>query len=250
MQVSDALEPLVHVVGLRHKLVAGGLSYTSQINALNKGVDILIATPGRLNDLLERGAVEMDDIRITVLDEADHWPRWASWRDHDEPRPHPDRRPAAALLSDPGQRHRRPGGALPHGPGGPLDRRGDGLGGDDGAPRPPHRPTAQEAHHGRVANRPGRTLVFCRSSLVPTGWPARLREQGPCRRAARFEPGARNRVLGAFRDGALPVLVATDVADVEFVDDVSVVLQVDPATTRTTCTALVARRVPVTGAPW
>jgi hypothetical protein len=72
MQISDALEPLVHVAGLRHKLVAGGLSYTTQINALNKGIDILIATPGRLNDLLDRGAVEMDDIAITVLDEADH----------------------------------------------------------------------------------------------------------------------------------------------------------------------------------
>ena len=72
MQVSDALEPLVHVIGLTHKLVAGGLSYTTQINALNRGVDLLIATPGRLNDLIERGAVELGDIRVVILDEADH----------------------------------------------------------------------------------------------------------------------------------------------------------------------------------
>ncbi len=72
MQVSDALEPLVHVVGLRHKLVAGGLSYTTQINALNRGLDLLIATPGRLKDLIERGAVELGDIEVCILDEADH----------------------------------------------------------------------------------------------------------------------------------------------------------------------------------
>ena len=58
MQVSDALEPLVHVMGLRHKLVAGGLSYEPQISALARGLDLLIATPGRLKDLLDRGAVE------------------------------------------------------------------------------------------------------------------------------------------------------------------------------------------------
>ena len=59
MQVSDALEPLVHVVGMRHKLVAGGLSYTTQISALERGIDLLIATPGRLIDLMDRGAVEL-----------------------------------------------------------------------------------------------------------------------------------------------------------------------------------------------
>ena len=72
MQVSDALEPLVHVTGLRHKLVAGGLSYDPQVKALAKGIDILVATPGRLADLIERGAVELDDVQVTILDEADH----------------------------------------------------------------------------------------------------------------------------------------------------------------------------------
>ena len=72
MQVSDALEPFVHVTGLRHKLVAGGLSYEPQIKALNKGIDILVATPGRLADLMDRGAVELGGVQIAVLDEADH----------------------------------------------------------------------------------------------------------------------------------------------------------------------------------
>ena len=72
MQVSDSLEPLVHVSGLRIKLVAGGLSYTGQTAALDKGVDVLIATPGRLVDLLDRGALTLDEVEVAVLDEADH----------------------------------------------------------------------------------------------------------------------------------------------------------------------------------
>ncbi|HEX6917219.1 MAG TPA: DEAD/DEAH box helicase, partial [Phycicoccus sp.] len=72
MQVSDALEPFVHVTGMRHRLVAGGLSYEPQISSLARGVDVLVATPGRLADLMERGAVELGDVEIAVLDEADH----------------------------------------------------------------------------------------------------------------------------------------------------------------------------------
>ena len=63
-------------VRARHRaapqLVAGGLSYEPQIKALNKGIDILVATPGRLADLMDRGAVELGGVEIAVLDEADH----------------------------------------------------------------------------------------------------------------------------------------------------------------------------------
>ena len=51
--------------------VVGGLSYTPQINKLKHGVDILIATPGRLVDLMEQGAVRLGDVEVLVLDEAD-----------------------------------------------------------------------------------------------------------------------------------------------------------------------------------
>jgi superfamily II DNA/RNA helicase len=56
---------------LRTLAAVGGESLSKQINALRAGVDILIATPGRLNDLLERGAVRLKEIKIFVLDEAD-----------------------------------------------------------------------------------------------------------------------------------------------------------------------------------
>lgn len=57
--------------GLRTVSVVGGESASRQINALKSGVDILIATPGRLNDLIERGSVSLKAIEVLVLDEAD-----------------------------------------------------------------------------------------------------------------------------------------------------------------------------------
>jgi superfamily II DNA/RNA helicase len=82
-----------------------------------------------------------------------------------------------------------------------------------------------------VANREGRTVVFVRTKLGADRVALQLREQGVFAAALHggLNQGARNRVLGAFRDGTLPVLVATDVAARGIhVDDVSVVLQVDP----------------------
>ena len=174
MQVSDALEPFVHVMGLRHKLVAGGLSYTTQIAALNRGVDLLIATPGRLNDLLERGAVELGDVQIAVLDEADHMaemgflPEITAILDL-----HPRGRPAAALLGDPRPGRRRAGRALPHRRRHPLGRRRTGVDHDDGPPRAPRRPAAQEGHH-RRGREPPRAAPWSSSapSSAPTASPS------------------------------------------------------------------------------
>ena len=232
MQISDALEPLVHVAGLRHKLIAGGLSYTTQINALNKGVDILIATPGRLNDLLERGAVEMSDISITVLDEADHMAEMGFMEEI-----------TTSLDQIPSDGQRLLFSAT-------LDRGIDKLVAKyltDPVTHSTNDATASVEgmdHHvllidpqhkklitAEVANRDGRTLVFCRTKLGADRIALQLREQGVMAAALHggLNQGQRNRVLGAFRDGGLRVLVATDVAARGIhVDDVSVVLQVDP----------------------
>ncbi|MEW1955107.1 DEAD/DEAH box helicase [Terrabacter sp. NPDC080008] len=232
MQISDALEPLVHVAGLRHKLVAGGLSYTTQITALNKGIDILIATPGRLNDLLERGAVEMDDIAITVLDEADHMAEMGFMAEI-----------TTSLDTIPADGQRLLFSAT-------LDRGIDDLvakyltdpvvhSTDDATASVEtmeHHVLLIDPQHKKVitaevANREGRTVVFCRTKLGADRIALQLREQGVMAAALHggLNQGQRNRVLGAFRDGTLPVLVATDVAARGIhVDDVSVVLQVDP----------------------
>lgn len=55
----------------RHALVYGGVAPKSQVNALNRGVDVLIATPGRLLDLIHQGHVDLGNVEIFVLDEAD-----------------------------------------------------------------------------------------------------------------------------------------------------------------------------------
>ena len=71
MQVSDALEPFVHVMGLRHKLVAD-----VQLHDADRRPGTAVSTsyrhPGRPHHLAERGAVELGDIQIAILDEADH----------------------------------------------------------------------------------------------------------------------------------------------------------------------------------
>ena len=64
MQSVDALAPLMRAVGKRFLLVAGGMSYAPQLNALDKGVDVLVATPGRLIDLIERGAADLSEVEV------------------------------------------------------------------------------------------------------------------------------------------------------------------------------------------
>ena len=70
-QIRGVLKPLADSIGLRTASVYGGTPYKGQYRRLNKGVEILVACPGRLIDLLDRGALRLDDVGIVVLDEAD-----------------------------------------------------------------------------------------------------------------------------------------------------------------------------------
>jgi superfamily II DNA/RNA helicase len=70
-QVTDALTPYATAVHLRLATVVGGLSITKQASALRHGAEVVVATPGRLGDLVERGDCVLGSVRITVLDEAD-----------------------------------------------------------------------------------------------------------------------------------------------------------------------------------
>ena len=232
MQISDALEPFVHVMGLRHKLVAGGMPYPPQLMALDRGVDLLIATPGRLNDLIDRGAVQLTDIAVMILDEADHMAEMGFL-------------PEITAILD----------GLPEGGqrllfSATLDRGVDEVVKrylKDAVTHSTDDATASVTtmdHHillidpmhkksitAEVANREGRTLVFVRTKLGADRVAEQLREQGVFAAALHggLAQGARNRVLSAFKDGSLPVLVATDVAARGIhVDDIGVVLQADP----------------------
>ncbi|WP_035794508.1 DEAD/DEAH box helicase [Kitasatospora mediocidica] len=70
-QVTDALTPYAHSVRLRLATVVGGMSIGRQAQALNRGAEVVVATPGRLKDLIQRGDCQLDGVGITVLDEAD-----------------------------------------------------------------------------------------------------------------------------------------------------------------------------------
>ncbi|HSF98194.1 MAG TPA: DEAD/DEAH box helicase, partial [Ornithinibacter sp.] len=234
MQVSDALEPFVHVTGLRHKLVAGGLSYEPQIKALAKGLDILVATPGRLADLMERGAVDLGNVEIAVLDEADHMADMGFL---------PEVTAILDTIPEGGQRLLFSA---------TLDKGIDTLvdrylvdpvthSTDDAqasVTTMSHHvllidPQDKKAMTAELAGRGGRVIVFARTQLGSDRIAGELRERGVL--AASLHGGlsqaVRNRVLGAFRDGSMNVLVATDVAARGIhVDDVGMVVQVDPPT--------------------
>ncbi|MYQ49668.1 DEAD/DEAH box helicase [Streptomyces sp. SID4985] len=70
-QVTDALTPYARSVRLRLATVVGGMPIGRQAAALRGGVEIVVATPGRLKDLIDRGDCRLDQVAITVLDEAD-----------------------------------------------------------------------------------------------------------------------------------------------------------------------------------
>jgi len=70
-QIFKVLDPLSRELGLYTYAVYGGVSYTKQFKALDRGVDILVACPGRLIDLIDRGSISLEDVEIAVLDEAD-----------------------------------------------------------------------------------------------------------------------------------------------------------------------------------
>ena len=70
-QIDEVLMHLARSIGHESVVVAGGMSYSKQITAMRRGTAILVATPGRLIDLLNKGEVQLDQLQITVLDEAD-----------------------------------------------------------------------------------------------------------------------------------------------------------------------------------
>jgi superfamily II DNA/RNA helicase len=71
-QISTALTPYAEAYNLTTTTIFGGVSQNRQVAALKAGVDIVVACPGRLEDLMKQGFVSLDAVEITVLDEADH----------------------------------------------------------------------------------------------------------------------------------------------------------------------------------
>jgi superfamily II DNA/RNA helicase len=232
MQVADGLTPLAQAQGLSIRLVAGGLPIQKQIQSLVKGVDLLIATPGRLEDLITRRACELSDVEITVLDEADHMADLGFL-------------PAVTRLLDqtPATGQRLLFSATLDGGVSSLVARFLTDPSVHAAASAAASVDTMEHHLFRVraegkadlvasiAAREGRTILFVRTKHGADRTTRNLQRVGV--RASALHGGRtqaqRNKALEAFRDGSAPVLVATDVAARGIhVDDVSLVLHVDP----------------------
>ena len=71
-QITATLTPLASAYGLKVTTIFGGVSQSRQESALRSGVDIVVACPGRLEDLMRQRLITLDDVAITVIDEADH----------------------------------------------------------------------------------------------------------------------------------------------------------------------------------
>ena len=71
LQISDVLAPLLRARGRRVAVIYGGVSYERQRKAMRNGVDVVVACPGRLEDLMQAGTIRLADVRTVVLDEAD-----------------------------------------------------------------------------------------------------------------------------------------------------------------------------------
>ena len=72
LQIDRTVQPIARSVGLFTTQIYGGVPQARQVGALKKGVDIIIGTPGRIEDLIEQRKLDLSEVRIAVLDEADH----------------------------------------------------------------------------------------------------------------------------------------------------------------------------------
>ena len=234
MQINEVISPLARKVGLSSVLIAGGMPFGRQLQALEHGVPIVVATPGRLIDLMHRGAVDLSDVEITVLDEADLMSDMGFM-------------PAVKeILDDTSQIGQRLLFSAT------LDKDVDAL--VKKYLRDPIEHSVESAgishgemdHHvffvkqevrdemlAQIGAREGRTIMFVRTQRGADRLAERLQAQGVAAGTLHGgkAQGARTKALDAFKTGKTPVLVATNVAARGIhVDDVSLVVHADAPT--------------------
>ncbi|MGW2645099.1 DEAD/DEAH box helicase [Streptomyces sp. NPDC001393] len=233
MQVADALQPYGDVLGLKMKVVCGGTSMGNQIYALERGVDILVATPGRLRDIINRGACSLEDVQIAVLDEADQMSDLGFLPEVTELL---DQVPAGGqrmLFSATMENEIQT--LVDRYLNSPVSHEVDAAQG--AVTTMSHhilivKPKDKAPVTAAIASRKGRTIIFVRTQLGADRVAEQLRDAGVKADALHggMTQGARTRTLADFKDGYVNVLVATDVAARGIhVDGIDLVLNVDPA---------------------
>ncbi|MGW8896772.1 DEAD/DEAH box helicase, partial [Streptomyces sp. NPDC055753] len=233
MQVADALQPYGDVLGLKMKVVCGGTSMGNQIYALERGVDILVATPGRLRDIINRGACSLENVQIAVLDEADQMSDLGFMPEVTELL---DQVPAGGqrmLFSATMENEIKT--LVDRYLDKPVSHEVDAAQG--AVTTMSHhilvvKPKDKAPVTAAIASRKGRTIIFVRTQLGADRVAEQLRDAGAKADALHggMTQGARTRTLADFKDGYVNVLVATDVAARGIhVDGIDLVLNVDPA---------------------
>ncbi|GAA4308273.1 hypothetical protein GCM10023086_27170 [Streptomyces venetus] len=233
MQVADALQPYGDVLGLKMKVVCGGTSMGNQIYALERGVDVLVATPGRLRDIINRGACSLENVEIAVLDEADQMSDLGFMPEVTELL---DQVPAGGqrmLFSATMENEIKT--LVDRYLKDPVSHEVDAAQG--AVTTMSHhilivKPKDKAPVTAAIASRKGRTIIFVRTQLGADRVAEQLRDAGAKADALHggMTQGARTRTLADFKDGYVNVLVATDVAARGIhVDGIDLVLNVDPA---------------------
>lgn len=235
MQIDDVLATYADEVGLRSTVLAGGMPYPPQLQALRKGVQIVVATPGRLQDHMKKGTIDLSATEIVVLDEADQMADMGFLPVVTE-----------VLAQTPQDGQRLLFSAT-------LDKDVDKLVKKFMKDPVTHSLAVTEQreadmdHHvlvvdshvkddviAQIASREGRTIFFVRTKHGADRLTEKLKKQGVD--AGVLHGGRtqkqRMRVLDAFKIGKKRALIATDVAARGIhVDDVSLVVHVDPPET-------------------
>jgi superfamily II DNA/RNA helicase len=231
-QVADVLAPLAKVVGVTLAVCYGGTNMEAQIKAVRAGVDVAIATPGRLIDLRQRGELDLDQVEVVVLDEADRmadmgFTPQVEWILRHLVRPHQTMLFSATLDGDVDR-------LIRHEMSNPVHHEVVSA-----------KPTVTGMTHrfiqvhqldkvkvaAAICANSRRTIVFARTKRGADRLTQSLRKEGIDARAIHgdLRQQVRERALRAFSDGRLPVLVATDVAARGLdVDDIDVVVHFDP----------------------
>ncbi|WP_087587738.1 DEAD/DEAH box helicase [Prescottella equi] len=232
-QVVDSLTPYAGSLGLNVRAAVGGTPFTKQVDQLRRGVDILVATPGRLGDHLRQNTCILGEIEMTALDEADQMADMGFLPEvrtllADTPNDSQRLLFSATLDNDVKTLVRE---FLPEHE---LHSTQDGRASvttmdhyvllvDRGD---------KDAVLAEIASREGgRTIMFARTKLGAEGITERLREKGVAAEALHGgkAQNQRTRVLERFKTGRTPVLVATDVAARGIhVDGIDLVVHVDP----------------------
>jgi superfamily II DNA/RNA helicase len=231
-QVHDALQPLAQGLDIKLCAVYGGASMGRQIDQLRRAVDIVVATPGRLQDLIAQGECSLAEVQVAVLDEADHMADLGFL---------PVVTEILNLTPQDGQRLLFSA---------TLDRGVDKLV-RQFLNDPAMHAVASDTSHvelmdhrvfavshdskvdiaAEIAARPGRTLFFVRTKHGADRLALQLRRTGVEAGAihGNLTQNARKKALDAFSRGSARVLVATDVAARGIhVDDVDLVVHYDP----------------------